>query len=245
MKKIIPDTTNPKNNHKETDIIFKNNKESQNMINNMNYIHTIIMKNQGVSEQNFKKILNNIREDFNNSQFDIYEEIVDIKFIEKHGEEIEQNKDIWQEILDGNFKNHRKLTFLIPSVALALSQFKEMWLSLSDLQSINKDIALTLIQFQGMWISLNGLQSINEDIAIALSQFQGQRLFLEGLQSMNKEIAMALSMFQGKRLFLNGLQSIDKDSALALAQLEGKLYVSDEIQKQIDLYVEENNIHTT
>jgi hypothetical protein len=217
MKNTLQETTGSKNTHEEKGVVLVNNPESQKMINEINSIHDVLMSNQDITEKALQKIIKSIQGNFENSQFDLYGEIVDMQFVKKHGKEIEKNKDIWQEILDGNFDNHEKLTFLISSVAYAFTQFQK----------------------ECLW--LNGLQSINKDSALVLSQLEVDELFLNGLESIDKEVAYAFAQFKGSNLILNGIQIIDKDIFLALSQFKGKLWLSNEIQQQIDLYVKENN----
>jgi hypothetical protein len=212
-KNNLQDTTGNKNNHKENGVLLVSNQESKTIISNINSIHEVLMKNQDITKQSLQEIMSNIQRNFENTQFDLCGEIVDIKFIKKHGQEIEKNQGIWQEILDGKFDNHTKLTFLTPSIATALSQLQGDDLYLNELQVIDKDSALALAQFQGIELSLYDLQIIDKDSALALAQFQGTYLYL------------------------SSLQTIDKDSALALAQFQGALQVSHVIKKQIDKYI--------
>jgi hypothetical protein len=241
-KNKLQDTTgSEKNNHKENELVLVNNKESQCIINDINSTYEALMRNQNISKKSLKNTIQNIQDNFENSQFNLYGQIVDIQFIKKNRKEIQENKNIWQEILNGNFENHNKLTFIIPSIGLALSKFKNNDLGLNKLQSIDKDSAQALSYFQGGDLWLNGLQSIDKDIARALSQFQGNSLYLKKLRAIDINTSVALSKFQGSSLFLGDLQFIDKDSTQALSHFQGKIYSSSEIEKQIDFYKEEKN----
>jgi hypothetical protein len=240
MKKTLQDITEYKNTHLENDLILVKNQESLKLVNNINSIYEALISNKDITKQTLQEIIKSIQENFKNSQIDLYGTTVDIPFIKKHEKEIQENKDIWQEIVEGDFDNIYKLTFLIPSVSYSLSQFQQNILNLNTLQSIDKDSTTALAQFNGKNLSLNGLQSINPETAFAFSQFKGQHLSLNGIQSIDKYSALALSQFQGKSLTLNGLQSIDKDSVLALNKFKGKLEVSNEVQKQIHSYAKEN-----
>jgi hypothetical protein len=222
-KNTLQDTTGFKNNHKENGILLVNNKESQNIINDINSIYDVLMRNKDITQKTLQKIINNIQGNFENTQFDPCGIILDMKFIKKYGQEIEKNKGIWQEILDRNCKNEDKITFLIPSVAKALSQFQGTYLYLNSLQTINKDSAEALSQFQGKELCLNTLQVMDKNSAVALSQFQGDFLSLNGFYSIDKDIAQILAQFQGPRLSLDGVKSIDKDIASALGKFQGSV----------------------
>jgi hypothetical protein len=241
MKNALQETTGSKNNHEENGVLLVSNQESENMIHDMNSIYDVLMKNKDITQKSLQEIINSIQDNFGNSQCDLYGEMVDMKFIKKYGEEIEENKDLWKEILDGNCNNHSKLTFLIPSVAFFLSQSQGRALYLKSLHSIDQKSAEALSQFQGNVLWLNSLQFIDQESVKALAQFQGRELWLDGIQSIDQKMALAFSKFKGQDLSLSGLKFIDKNTALALIQSQGTFYVSDKIQKQIDFYVEENN----
>jgi hypothetical protein len=177
-KNTLQDTTGSKNNYEKNGVVLVNNKESQSIINNINGIYDVLMKNQDMTKQALEKIISKIQEDFKNSQFDFYGTIVDMNFIKKNAKEIEENKEIWEEILDGDFSNYEKITFINYSVALTLSKFQGKDLYLNKLKFIDKDSAHALSQFQGSTLSLMSLNCIDKDSGYALNQFKGFSLRL-------------------------------------------------------------------
>ena len=81
----------------------------------------------------------------------------------------------------------KRLTYLLPAVAMVLSEFKGRELDLNGLTSITEEVAKALSQFKGK-LDLNGLTSITEEAAIALPQFfKGLALFLKLFPNTNTE----------------------------------------------------------
>jgi len=77
IKNTLQETTGSENTHEKKGVILVNNKESQSIINNINGIYEVLMKNQDMKKQALQKIIQNIEENFENSQFYFYGEIVD------------------------------------------------------------------------------------------------------------------------------------------------------------------------
>ena len=126
MKNVLKDTTgNEENNSIKNGFVLDETKALQNIVDSMNIIHDSLMHNTDISQKAFEKTMKGPQENFKSTQIDVYGQKVDMEFMRKHGKEIGENKKIWEEILDGNMYNHRKLTFLIDSVAEILS--KNTW----------------------------------------------------------------------------------------------------------------------
>ena len=221
-KNILQETTSSKDTHQENGVLLEKNQGLKNIVNELNKIHEIIIKNQDISHEDSQQIMKSIQENFENTQFNICGEIVNINFIKKHGQEIEQNKDIWQEILDGNFKNHEQLTFLLDSVAESLSKNEE-FINLNGLTSLTDEQAKSLSKHKGLF-GLKGLTSLTDKQAESLSKHEGL-IGLGGLTSLTDEQAESLSKHKGW-MSLSGLTSLTDEQAKSLSKHEGGLGLS-------------------
>ena len=87
-------------------------------------------------------------------------------------EEIKKNQGIFDEIMQGDYSNHEKLTYITPKVARELIKYKK-GLDLSGLTSISVEIARELAKHE-IWIALSGLASITVEVARELAKHKGE-----------------------------------------------------------------------
>jgi hypothetical protein len=84
-----------------------------------------------------------------------------MQFIKKYSQEIEESRYIWQEILDGDFSNYEKITFLLDSVVKSLTEYKG-WLELRGLKSFTDEQVEHLSKHKG-GLDLRGLIRITSE----------------------------------------------------------------------------------
>jgi hypothetical protein len=118
------------------------------------------------------------------------------------------NREIWQEICDGNFNRKHELTALSLKSAKYLSEWQGKDLFLGKLIKLSPEEAKYLSQWKGKWLSLNGLSELTPEAAKHLSQWKGNRLSLNGLKGVSPEVVEYLSQWQGEDLELISLKGI-------------------------------------
>ena len=118
------------------------------------------------------------------------------------------NREIWQEICDGNFDRKHELTALSLESAKYLSEWQGKDLFLGKLIKLSSEEAKYLSQWKGKWLSLNGLSELSPEAAKHLSQWKGNRLSLNGLKKVSPEVVEYLSQWQGEELELVSLKGI-------------------------------------
>ena len=120
------------------------------------------------------------------------------------------NREIWEEICNGDFSRKHELTALSPEAAKALSEWTGKDLFLGKLTRLSHDEAKYLSTWKGRWLSLNGLTQLTPDAAMYLSQWQGNRLSLNGLKKVSPEVVEYLSQWRGDDLELVSLKNISQ-----------------------------------
>ena len=118
------------------------------------------------------------------------------------------NREIWQEICDGNFDRKHELTALSLKSAKYLSEWQGKDLFLGKLIKLSPEEAKYLSKWKGKWLSLNGLSKLSPEAAKHLSQWKGNRLSLNGLKEVSPEVVEYLSQWQGEELELVSLKGI-------------------------------------
>ena len=118
------------------------------------------------------------------------------------------NREIWQEICDGNFDRKHELTALSLKSAKYLSEWQGKDLFLGKLIKLSPEEAKYLSKWKGKWLSLNGLSELSPEAAKHLSQWKGNRLSLNGLKKVSPEVVEYLSQWQGEELELVSLKGI-------------------------------------
>ena len=118
------------------------------------------------------------------------------------------NREIWQEICDGNFDRKHELTALSLKSAKDLSEWQGKDLFLGKLIKLSPEEAKRLSKWKGKWLSLNGLSELSPEAAKHLSQWKGNRLSLNGLKKVSPEVVEYLSQWQGEELELVSLRGI-------------------------------------
>ena len=94
------------------------------MKDSLNGIYDALVHDANMTQQKLESLLQDTQESFENTKVDVCGTPVSTQFIREYVSEIEENKEIWKEILDRNMENHRNLTLLIDSVAESLSKHK-------------------------------------------------------------------------------------------------------------------------
>jgi hypothetical protein len=120
------------------------------------------------------------------------------------------DREIWQEICNGNFDRKHELTALSPEAAKYLSEWQGKDLFLSKLVKLSPETAKYLSKWKGKWLSLNGLTNLSPEAAKHLSQWKGSRLSLNGLKEVSPEVVEYLSQWQGEELELVSLKGISQ-----------------------------------
>lgn len=118
------------------------------------------------------------------------------------------NREIWQEICDGNFDRKHELTALSLKSAKDLSEWQGKDLFLGKLIKLSPEEAKRLSKWKGKWLSLNGLSELSPETAKHLSQWKGNRLSLNGLKEVSPEVVEYLSQWQGEEIELVSLKGI-------------------------------------
>ena len=118
------------------------------------------------------------------------------------------NREIWEEICDGNFDRKHELTALSLESAKYLSEWQGKDLFLGKLIKLSPEEAKYLSKWKGKWLSLNGLSNLSPEAAKHLSQWKGNRLSLNGLKEVSPEVVEYLSQWQGEELELVSLKGI-------------------------------------
>ena len=118
------------------------------------------------------------------------------------------NREIWQEICDGNLDRKHELTALSLKSAKYLSEWQGKDLFLGKLIRLSPEEAKYLSKWKGKWLSLNGLSELSPEAAKHLSQWKGNRLSLNGLKEVSPEVVEYLSQWQGEELELVSLKGI-------------------------------------
>ncbi len=118
------------------------------------------------------------------------------------------NREIRQEICNGNFDRKHELTVLSLESAKYLSEWQGKDLFLGKLIKISPEEAKYLSKWKGKWLSLNGLSELSSEAAKHLSQWKGNRLSLNGLKEVSPEVVEYLSQWQGEELELVSLKGI-------------------------------------
>ena len=146
--------------------------------------------------------------------------------------DLKRNMEIWQKIAQGNFYNTYELTLLSDAAAEHLAKHQGT-LDLSRLTKLSDTAAEHLSKNQGE-LELGGLTELSDTAAKHLSIHEGW-LVLSGLTKLSDTAAEHLSKHQGGVL-LNGLTTLSDTAAKHLSKLNGNLYVSYNIQAQIDRF---------
>ena len=128
----------------------------------------------------------------------------------KTSNEAMRNREIWQEIIDGNFDRKYQLTEISSIVAKHLSKWKGKDLFLPNIKILTSEEAKYLSYWKGEWLSLNNIKSLSTDVAKYLARWHGQRLSLNGLEKISPEVVKYLMQWPGKELELIGLKPIAK-----------------------------------
>ena len=119
-----------------------------------------------------------------------------------------RNREIRQEICNGNFDRKHELTGLSLESAKYLSEWQGKDLFLGKLIRLSPEEAKYLSKWKGKWLSLNGLSELSPEAAKHLSQWKGNRLSLNGLKEVSPEVVEYLSQWQGEELELVSLKGI-------------------------------------
>ena len=141
-----------------------------------------------------------------------------------------ENILLWKEIEAGNFKNHRKITFLTPRVAQLLSAYKET-LSLPGITTLSDTVAQALAKHQG-YLILPGLTTLTTTTAQALATHKGGYLSLNALTTLSDTVAVALAKHQGF-LHLPSITTLSTTTAQALAKHQGTIHCNQKIRDHI------------
>ena len=223
MKNILKDTTgNENNNSIKNGFVLESKEAIDNIVVSMNVIYELLLSNTDVSEKYLQEIMGDIERDFENTQINLYGQKVDIEFMRKNVKEMKENKKIWEEILAGNISNHRKLTFLIDSVAEILIHSVE-WLFLDEVIFLTDKQAEIFRSYEGL-LYLNGIIFLTDNQVESLSKHQ-RPLSLDGLISLTDNQAESFSRNEGD-LSLSGLKSITEHQAEILSRHKGTLFLN-------------------
>ena len=148
-------------------------------------------------------------------------------------QENQKNREISQEICNGNFDRKYELTELSPEAAECLSKWKGKDLFLTGLTSLSPKAAKKLSQWHGEWLSLNGLSKLSPEAAKYLSQWQGKWFSLNGLTELSPEVSKYLSQWNGNQIEMVSLKH--------MAEWEksgGRLFIPKKFRKQIEQIIE-------
>ena len=148
-------------------------------------------------------------------------------------QENQKNREISQEICNGNFDRKYELTELSPEAAECLSKWKGKDLFLNGLTSLSPKAAKKLSQWHGEWLSLNGLSKLSPEAAKYLSQWQGKWFSLNGLTELSPEVSKYLSQWNGNQIEMVSLKH--------MAEWEksgGRLFIPEKFRKQIEQIIE-------
>ncbi len=155
--------------------------------------------------------------------------------------EEKNNRMIWEEICNGNFKRKNEMTKLSTTAAKCLSKWKHADLFLNGVSGLSPEVARCLLKWKGNWICLNGVQKLSPEAAKHLFQWQGNLISLNGLSQISSGLLKHLPQWKGKQLELMGLKykkSKDEQAGFkSLAKWEklgGKLYIPVQIRKAIN-----------
>ena len=143
----------------------------------------------------------------------------------KTSHEAMRNREIWQEIIDGNLDRKYQLTEISPIVAKHLSKWKGKDLFLPNIKTLTPEEAKYLSDWKGEWLSLNNIKSLSTDVAKYLATWRGQHLSLNGLKKISPEVVECLMQWPGKELEVIGLKPIAR-----LNLSRKKIYFNKKIQ---------------
>ncbi len=155
--------------------------------------------------------------------------------------EEKNNRMIWEEICNGNFKRKNEMTKLSTKAAKCFSKWKHADLFLNGISELSPEVAKYLLKWTGDWICLNGVKKLSPEAAQHLFQWQGKLISLNGLSQISPGLLKHLPKWKGKQLELMGLKyqksKVEQVGLRSLAKWEklgGKLYIPVQIRKAIN-----------
>ncbi len=145
--------------------------------------------------------------------------------IEKMQKVVEENKEIWEEVKNENYKHITELTYITNEIAECLLGNTD-WLLLHKLTFLSDKQAEILSKYRGEYVSLPELASLSDMAIRHLSTLEGEKELILGLTSLTDDASEYLSKYCGKRLDLRNVAMISDTAAKNLAKFKGRLGLS-------------------